>query len=323
MGKTEDVIMEYLSQPDIIADLFNGYVFCGEQIIQPDMLREVDSKGRLLLEDGKGQKHTYEVIKKERDIVREVTINNKKLRLMICGVEQQTNVDYSMPLRVLAYDTLEYLKQAKQIEQEHKRKKDVSGKEFLSMFTKEDKLTPTITIVFYTGKESWDGAMDLDGLFENLEGLELLLPYMVKAPLNVLHLYDVKNTYRYRSSLKKIFDLMPFTEDGNALKQYVNKHEEVYSHIDSAASRVLSLLLDLDLSVQSRDEERKGENNVCEAIRQIKEEGRMEGRAEGKAEGKAEGMALAYNEMGLSPEEIAERIGITLQEVEKYLSQLQ
>ena len=42
------------------------------------MLREVDSKGRLLLEDGKGQKHTFEVIKKERDIVREVTINNKK-----------------------------------------------------------------------------------------------------------------------------------------------------------------------------------------------------------------------------------------------------
>lgn len=159
----------------------------------------------------------------------------------------------------------------------------------------------------------------MDGLFDEVEGLDLLLPYMVKSPLNVLHLYDVKNTYRYRSSLKKIFDLMPFTEDGNALKQYVNKHEDVYSHIDSAASRVLSLLLDLDLSVQSRDEERKGENNVCEAIRQIKEEGRMEGRAEGKAEG----MVLAFDEMGLSSEEIAQRIGITLQEVEKYLSQLQ
>ncbi len=141
MGKTEEVIMEYLSQPDIIADLFNGYVFCGKQIIQPDMLKEVDRKGRLLLEDGKGQKNTYEVIKKERDIVREVTIDNKKLRLMICGVEQQTNVDYSMP----------------------------------------------------------------------------------------------------------------FTENGNALKQYVSKHEDVYSHIDSATSRVLSMLLDLDLSVQSED----------------------------------------------------------------------
>ncbi len=312
MGKTEDVMMEYLSQPDIIADLFNGYVFGGEQIVQPEMLKEVDSRGRLLLEDGQGKKNTYEVIKKERDIVREVTINNKKLRLMICGVEQQTNVDYSMPLRVLAYDTLEYLKQAKKIEQEHRRKKDVTGKEFLSMFTKEYKLVPTITIVFYTGKENWDGAMDLDGLFENVEGMDLLLPYMVKAPLNVMHLYNVKNTYRYRSSLKKIFDLMPFTEDGKALKQYVSNHEDVYSHIDSAASRVLAVLLDLDMSMQDR--EREGEHNVCEAIRQIK--------AEGMAEGKIEGKIEAYNEMGLSPEEIAQKMGISLVEVKGVLEQL-
>ncbi len=310
MGKTEDVIMEYLSQPDIIADLFNGYVFCGEQIIRPNMLKEVDSKGRLLLEDGRGQKNTYEVIKKERDIVREVTINNKKLRLMICGVEQQTNVDYSMPLRVLAYDTLEYLKQAKQIEQEHKRKKDVSGKEFLSMFTKEDKLIPTITIVFYTGKESWDGAMNLDGLFDRLDGLDVLLPYMVRAPLNILHLYDVKNTYRYRSSLKKIFDLMPFTEDEVELQKYVDAHEEEYSVIDDAASRVLSMLLDLDFSMQYSDGERLGEDNMCEAIRQMRESSKAEGKAEGKAE-------VIRNMLGkkLSLEEIADLTGVALEVV--------
>lgn len=130
MGKTEDVIMEYLSQPEIIADLFNGFVFHGEQVIYADMLKEVDSKVRFLLDDGKGQKNNYEVIKKERDIIREVTIENYKFRLMICGVEQQTNVDYSMPLRVLVYDTLEYLKQAKQIERDHRKKKMFQEKNF-------------------------------------------------------------------------------------------------------------------------------------------------------------------------------------------------
>lgn len=308
MGKTEEVIMEYLSQPDIIADLFNGYVFCGEQIIKPDMLKEVDSKARLLFEDGKGKKNTYEVIKKERDIVREVTVNDKKLRLMICGVEQQTNVDYSMPLRVLAYDTLEYLKQAKQIEQEHKRNKDVSGKEFLSMFTKDDKLIPTITIVFYTGKERWDGAMDLNGLFGNEEGLNSLLPYMVKAPLNLLCLYDVKDTYLYRSSLRKIFDLMPYTEDGEALKEYVNTHELEYSSIDSAASRVLSLLLDMELTVQSKENEKGGGDNMCEAIRQIKESSRAEGRQE---------VILNMLSKNLSLEQIADLTGVALETVQE------
>lgn len=63
------------------------------------------------------------------------------------------------------------------------------------------------------------------------------------------------------------------------------------------------------------DEQKEGEGNMCEAIRQMRESSR--------AEGKAEGMIEAFYEMGLSPEEIAQRIGITLAEVEKYLSQLQ
>ena len=317
MGKTEDVLMEYLSQPEIIADLFNGYIFEGKQVIKPDMLHEVDSRGRLLLEDGKdkNRKDTFEVIKKERDIVREVTIKDRKLRLMICGVEQQTNVDYSMPLRVLAYDTLEYLKQARNIEREHRRKKDVSGKEFLSMFTRDDRLIPTITIIFYTGEEAWDGVSNLDGLFEDVEELELLLPYMVRAPLNVLHLYNVKNTERYRSSLKKIFDLMPYIKNGEALQDYMDTHEEEYSAIDSAASRVLASLLDLDLPVQSGNEEKEDGTNMCEAVRQIKESS--------KAEGRTEGRIAAYHEMGLSVLEISQKVDLSEEEVIKYLSQQQ
>lgn len=46
MRQAEDVIMDYLSQPDIIADLFNGYAFRGEQVIRPDMLKVVDNRGR-------------------------------------------------------------------------------------------------------------------------------------------------------------------------------------------------------------------------------------------------------------------------------------
>ena len=315
MGKTEDVIMDYLSQPYIIADLFNGYIFHGEQIIKPEMLNELDSKGKLLLEDGKGnnRKDTFEVMKKERDIVREVTIKGKKLRIMICGIEQQTNVDYSMPLRTLAYDTLEYLKQAKKIEREHRRKKDVSGKEFLSMFAKDDRLIPTVTIVFYTGEEPWDGVLNLDGLFEDMEGLEMLLPYMVSAPLTVLHLYTVENTELYHSSLRQIFDLMPFTTNGAELENYMNTHEEEYSAIDSAASRVLACLLDLPMKTEG--EEKGDGNNMCDAVRQIKESS--------KEEGKREGKIVAYYEMGLSVMEISQKLGISEEEVKKYLSQQQ
>ena len=80
----------------------------------------------------------FSVIKRERDIVREVTLDGNRVHLAVLDVEQQSEIDYSMALRTLVYDTLEYLKQARMIEQEHKRKKDVRGREFLSHFKKED-----------------------------------------------------------------------------------------------------------------------------------------------------------------------------------------
>lgn len=56
MGKTEDIVIDYLSQPEIIADLFNGFIFHGEQIILPEMLKEADGRARLLVENNVGQK---------------------------------------------------------------------------------------------------------------------------------------------------------------------------------------------------------------------------------------------------------------------------
>lgn len=41
------------------------------------------------------------------------------------------------------------------------------------------------------------------------------------------------------------------TEDGEIIKEYVDAHEKEYSAINSVASRVLSLLLDLDIYEQT------------------------------------------------------------------------
>ena len=185
MGNKETIIIDYLSQPEVFAELFNGYVFGGKQVIQPEDLHETDGRLRFLLTDmeSKGKKSTYEVIKRERDIVREVIVGGRTARLAVFGVEHQSEIDYSMVLRTLTYDTLEYLKQAKAIEREHRRKRDVKGREFLSGFKKEDELLPTITIVFYTGKERWDAARDLKGLFGASPYLEEMLPLWLQLHL--------------------------------------------------------------------------------------------------------------------------------------------
>ena len=291
MGRTEEVMIEFLSQAEIIADLFNGYAFDGESVIQPEMLREKERTTTILTDEerehnsrAKGKHwrkkrdyNTFEVLKKERDIVREVVIGEQRLTLMICGVEEQTKVDYSMPLRVLSYDTLEYLTQARRIAREHKRNKDVKDAEYLSGFAKEDRLIPTLSIVVYAGQEPWDGAMNLDGLLEQNEYIKKIAPLMVKAPLNVLSIFNVEDSSRYHGDLRKLLELLRYAGNWDAMDEYLTQHRSEYLDLDRATIRVMELLLDIDVMSEEARQDEKEEIDVCKAIQEMKERAREEG----------------------------------------------
>lgn len=77
------------------------------------------------------------------------------------------------------------------------------------------------------------------------------------------------------------------------------------------------MLLDLDLSTQVEDEKREGENNVCEAIRQIKEEERAEGRKQATHD-----VICNMLKKQLSLEEIAELTGVALEEIQEIANNL-
>lgn len=317
MGKKEAIIIDYLSQPEVFAALFNGYVFGGKQIIQSEDLRETDGRLRFLLTDieSKDKKSTYEVIERERDIVREVIIGEQTVCLTILGVEHQSEIDYSMVLRTLTYDTLEYLKQAKAIEREHKRKKDVKGREFLSCFKKDDILLPTITIVFYTGKEKWDAARDLKGLFGTSPYLEQMLPFMVTSPLNLISIYDVEDPTRYHGSLRKVFELLRYTEDKNAMTKYLDDHAEVYSKLDEATARLLALLLDLQLS-DKEVRTREGGLDMCKALEDMKKEAEEKGEERGEEKGITK-IIVSMLDKDMTCEEIAALTDVPLEQIKR------
>ena len=67
--------------------------------------------------------------------------------------------------------------------------------------------------------------------------------------------------------------------------------------------------------------------NMCEVLDRAEErgraegrvEGKAEGRVEGKAEGKAEGKIVAYADVGLTVAEIAEKMGLSEEEIKTVL----
>ena len=74
------------------------------------------------------------------------------------GIENQRKTHYGMPLRVMIYDALGYLKEYQEISRKHREAGDkASAEEFLSGLHKEDRLHPIISIVIYYNEKPWDG----------------------------------------------------------------------------------------------------------------------------------------------------------------------
>ena len=115
------VSKSYLSDPERLSQLCNNGLFGGEPFIQPEKLRELDT-GELKLAGV--APNTQNVLEKYRDILR---IYEDQFLLLVVGVENQSDINYCMPLRHMMYDTLKYEKQRAEIEKRHRKQKDLKG----------------------------------------------------------------------------------------------------------------------------------------------------------------------------------------------------
>ena len=96
-----------LSDNERYADLINGIVFGGRQVVHGEDLQAMDSQTGLWR--AFPGKRVRKADKKYRDLVRKVAMG---VNFTIIGVENQDKVHYLMPLRTMLYDAAEYERQA-------------------------------------------------------------------------------------------------------------------------------------------------------------------------------------------------------------------
>ena len=127
---TEKILESY---NDVFADIVNVLLFDGEQVIKPDELEDQAPRSAYKA-DGK-------IREIERDVAKRWTKNN--IRIACVGLENQSEPDATMPLRVIGYD----------------------GAEYRSQLTKENRdtpLYPVVTLVLYFGHtKHWDKPLTL------------------------------------------------------------------------------------------------------------------------------------------------------------------
>lgn len=304
MGKYDTCMKEFLQNKDRFADLFNGCCFQGRQIIRAEDLREASEN--YVITDKRLPGKTRQ---KDTEIIREVKmVLGSGMVLQVLAVENQSYIDYAMPVRCMGYDAAEYRRQLKERKQERRllmnsenRPKNpaVSMDETLSGILSSDRLHPVYTLCLYSGTEPWDGPRKLSDMMafdpQNKNLQSLFEEYHLHLfCINEQHVFDA-----FRSDLKPLFQAINCRN--NKKKMIELMKDETYSHLNEDTWDAIAVMIDNAAMLQKKDlyktENQKEEFNMCQALQELMQDERNEGRIEGRNEGKIEDQKIVIRNM--------------------------
>lgn len=313
MGKVDGTVNQMMERKEVFADFINGVVYGGRKIIHPESLELLRGQNSLAYE---GEHGYTNVLERKGDIRMQADMGTYSV---IFADENQNKVHYAMPLRNMLYDALEYTRQVQNLEKKNRESGGLAGsREFLSGMKKEDRLAPIVTMIFYSG-DDWDGAKSLSEMMNLGDGeeAEVLKTYLPDYKIHLVSAETVKDPNVFSGCLQHIFSMLKFKKDKKKLYEYIKENRKEIQGLDSVERTAAMVLLGeqkrlLAILNEKENEEEKGEPDVCQAIDELIEDGRIEGKKEGKIEGKVEGR----KEMIL---ELLDRLGKISESVKKQL----
>ena len=263
---------------EYFADLCNNILYGGREVILPENLKERDTT-EVLTALGLDKKTI--AMQKMRDIFKNASIKyTGKSYVVLIGVENQSDIHYAIPVKNMFYDVMAYGNQVKETAKKHRKEKDTAtSDEFLSGFTKTDKLIPVITITVYLGTKEWDGPRKLSDMFGDVD--EELLPFIPDYRINLLAPREITDFTGYRTSIRQLFEVLKNAYDKEKMQE-VLQNDEKFSKVDRETVEAINLFAGTDIDIDGKEEV----IDMCKAWEDQKNEGRELGREEGREEGR-------------------------------------
>lgn len=328
--KADTVTKDYISDPEIFSDIFNYYIYGGQQTINPEQLSECDPTETAL---PYGENQAAVPVQEYRDVQKlYARKTDGKVEYILYGAEAQARIHYAMPVKNNLYDALEYAGQVEAASKSHRRemerrkseknaekkamkgteaeeKKPNSG-EFLSGFWKEDKLIPSVTLTIYFGPEIWDGPMSLFEMLEmpNPEILACMDNYHIRliAPAQM----PDSEIMKFQSSLREVMLFIKYSKDKNNLSRILEQDGSRFRSLERRAVDVIEIMTNVGMKYDEGEEA----VNVCQAIQEIRKEEHNLGKIE-----QAKEAAKNFYAMGIEIEKIAKGLQQTVETVRQWL----
>ena len=233
---------------DVFSDIVNVLLFGGKKVVEEETLFDAVTDSALKI-DGRVRFQDRDVAKYWKD---------SQINIALLGMENQTNPDKFMPLRVMGYDGLEYTRQVR---------KECNG---------ESKY-PVITLVLYLGYDKkWTypknlfGALDID---------EELKPYVNDYKINLFEIayLDREIIDSFKSDFWILAD---YLYQMRVNKNYVADKRSI-GHIEELLMLMSAMTGDKRFEEIIDEANKKEVVNMCEVLDIVEARGIEKGREEG------------------------------------------
>lgn len=277
MGRKDLWQSDYFDKNERFADIFNGALFDGAEVILPNDLMDADGEIVSITETEAGRKVICDKVKRWHGGY-----------LSVLTLENQSYVDYRMVFRVMKEEALGYEKQWKDKKYAYQLQKErLDGHEFLSGIKRDDKFIPIITLVLYLGNDTkWDGA---ESLHEMLDMKEALKPYVSEYKINLFdyHRYNDFSTFGPENRL--LFELLSASDDEDKMAEALIRNRDLCNRMDrDSINAIIGVAgIDIDVKELKKYEDERGMYSMCKAFEDHRKRGYNEGKAEGYTSGKA------------------------------------
>ena len=285
-GKADTLTKQYMQDAAVFADAFNYFLYGGKQVIHPEQLHAIDTTELASLYGDNNESVPVQVY---RDVLKYVTaMEDGKCAYLILGIENQSKIHYAMPVRNMLYDALQYNAQIREAAKKHhnsRKTEKLTNEEYLSGFSKNDRLLPVITLVVYFGSKPWDAPRSLFDML-SIEDASVLA-YAADYKLNLLEPLSMNDAdiAKLKTDLKNVCYYIKYSSDKEKLREIVNSDESFHA-LRRDTVEMLNEVTNSKLTIPEKEET----VDMCKAIQDIRNEGRAEGKAEGLLIGKIQAL---------------------------------
>ena len=293
MGQKDLAQNDYFKDKRRFADVCNGILFQGREVIRPEELQEKEAD--IIFYNP--QEQLREIIADEVMIWNGICIN-------IVGIESQTKVDYSMVFRLMKEEALSYDRQWNDNAKEwtHSRETIKEVNYAWSPEGKEARFCPVILLVIYFGiDKKWDGARCLYDMLDMNKDVE---PYISNYKMNLFDFHDCNDFSVFKTENRLLFETLASC----------NTKKEMYAFM--LTTKLMCDLLGLKHDKILKKMAKEG-ISMCRAMEELMEDAREEGREQGREEILSAVVNNLMNSLHVSMEKAKELLKISEMELGK------